>query len=330
MIMFNCDDWILEHQNPMVSLKKWQTTVDLIAKLYDAPAAYIIQYTSKGFQVIIGNKGFSTPYQARCKFYKQDDLFNATVVDSCGPLYVNNAANNPHWKQDTLVQQHRVNSYLGVPVYWPDGSAFGTICVLDYAVTHYNTTFQELLWQFRDLLEADLLLNNQFRQLLELSTKDDLSHLLNRRGFFLQAEKHLRLAQRLSQSIGILYLDLDNLKTINDKYGHRIGDKAICALSSAVQGVLRDSDVAGRIGGDEFVVVMMTQNEQALNKLSERIRTELNNQCVGELESLQLRVSIGSGLFKPTDNRSIDRMVSEVDSFMYQDKQTHMKELGTG
>lgn len=329
--MFNRDEWILEQQNPMISLKKWQTTVDLVAKLYEAPAVYIIQSTSKGYQVVIGNQNANNPYRSGELFAKDMKMFSAQVIKNAGPLYVNHATNMPEWQDNPLVKSHRVNSFLGVPIYWPDGSCFGTICVLDYAVTHYNRTFQELLWQFRDLVEGDLLLNSQFLQLLELSTKDELTRLLNRRGFFIQAEKHVRLAQRLGQSVGVMYLDLDNLKQINDQQGHRLGDKAISALAAAIHNVLRDSDVAGRIGGDEFVVVMMTADAQALPKMGARIRAELKNLCVGELQDMELSVSIGTRLFPVNELTGIDRMVSMVDERMYEDKNhNHGTHAGAG
>jgi len=319
--MFNRDEWILEQQNPMISLKKWQTTVDLVAKLYESPAVFIMQATSQGYQVVVGSSSPTNPCKSGDKFPKDACLFCTEVIKNAGPLYLNHATSMPEWQGNLLVKESRVNSFLGVPIYWPDGSCFGTIAVLDFAVTHYNRTFQELLWQFRDLVEGDLLLNSQFLQLLELSTKDDLSRLLNRRGFFIQAEKHVRLAQRLGHSVGILYLDLDNLKQINDQFGHRLGDRAITALASAVHNVLRDSDVAGRVGGDEFVVVMMTADDQALPKTAARIRAELKNLCIGELQHLNLNVSIGSHLFPASELTGIDRMVSIVDERMYEDKQ---------
>lgn len=318
--MFNRDEWILEQQNPMISLKKWQTTVDLVAKLYESPGVVIVQATSNGFQVVISSSGTTNPCKAGDTYGMDTHLFCTDVIQLAGPLYVNHATSMPEWQDSPLVTEKRVNSFLGVPIYWPDGSTFGIIGVLDFAVTHYNRTYQELLWQFRDLVEGDLLLNSQFLQLLELSTKDELSRLLNRRGFFIQAEKHVRLAQRLGQNVGILYLDLDKLKLINDQHGHRLGDKAITALASAIHNVLRDSDVAGRIGGDEFVVVMMTPDEEALPKTAARIRAELRNLCNGELGGIQLSVSIGAQLFDVKDLTSIDRMVSLVDERMYEDK----------
>lgn len=328
--MFNRDEWILEQQNPMISTRKWQTTVDLIAKLYEAPAAYIIQHTSRGMQVVISSSNPTNPYEAGKIFPPSDFIFSQHVVETGTLHYVNHATHDKHWQNNPIVREYNVNSYLGVPIFWPDGSCFGAICVIDFAVTHYNQAYLDLIGQFRDLVEADLTVNNQFLQLLELSTKDEMSRLLNRRGFFLQAEKHVKLAKRLHQNVGVMYLDLDDLKHINDQRGHRIGDKAICALSAAIHNVLRESDVAGRIGGDEFVVVMLAQDHQALRKLADRIRKELLDLCVGELEGVPLSASIGTKLFRSEELSSIDKMVSEVDAIMYQEKHEHHAQVDAG
>lgn len=318
--MFNHDEWILEQQNPMISLKKWQTTIDLMARLYEAPAAYVNQSTSRGMQVIVASSNAANPYCAGTHFPHDQNLFCSKVIQDCSLFYENHATNNSRWANNPQVQQDQFNSYLGVPIYWSNGAPFGTICVLDFAVTHYNKNFLELIWQFRDLVEADLMLNSQFLQLLELSTRDDLSRLLNRRGFFSQADKQVRLATRLKQNIGVLYLDLDNLKQINDHHGHRLGDQAIAALATAIRNVIRESDVAGRIGGDEFVIVVMADSHDALTRLAQRVREELKNQATGELAPLELSVSIGCQLFTHPHLPSIDKMVSEVDSCMYDDK----------
>src|SRR5690606_6174113 len=103
---------------------------------------------------------------------------------------------------------------------------------------------------------------------------------------------------------------------------------SIAALATAIRKVIRESDVAGRIGGDEFVIVMLAEEEDSLAKLASRIRQELDNLCQGELESLQLSVSIGSRLFRHPHISSIDKMVSEVDQRMYEDKLARHRAVG--
>lgn len=310
--MTNQDEWILDQQIPMISLKKWQSTINLIAKLYESPAAYVLQHTSNGFQIVISSNARSL-FSAGQWFSHQEDLFSKKVVETCGQLYVNNARHRHEWRDNPLIIERGINSYLGIPVYWSDGTTFGVICVVDYASTHYSKLYLELLWQFRDIIEADLMLNNQFLQLLELSNRDDLSRLSNRHGFFAQADKHVQLAQRLNQSIGLLYLNIENLKQINQEHGHRIGDKAIRALASCIKAILRNSDIAGRIGGNEFVILLVAQKENALLTLSRRIQQELTQFQTDELASIPMTINIYSGFYPAKAITRIDRMITDVE-----------------
>ncbi len=326
--MNNRDEWILSYQNPMISRKKWQTTIDFIAKLYEAPVACLVQATSQGIQVVIRSQNHETPFSAGEKFPRGQDSFFEHAIHANQKLYVNQATHDAEWKKTDLVQSGGINSFLGVPLCWPDGSTFGALCIMDFAITHYSDMYLGLTEQFRDMIEADLLLNNQFLQLLDLSTRDDLSHLLNRQGFFLQAEKHIHLAQRLDQSVGLLATDLDNLRSINENFGHRIGDKAIAALGTSIFNVLRESDVAGRIDGDEFVVVALAQTQEGMTTLSQRIRTELKNHITGELANVPISVSIGVKVYKSTEITQIDEMVSCASAHLQQEKQPVKQRLG--
>ncbi len=328
--MFNRDEWILEQQNPMISKKKWQTTVNLIAKLYEAPMVYVIQKTSRGLKIVISSNTPVNPYQSGEEFQQYETMFSQQVIDSGEQLYINHASSAKDWKTNPVVKEHSVNSYLGVPIYWPDGSCFGAICVLDFAVTHYNKTYLELIWQFRDLVEADLLLATQFLQLLDLSTKDDLTGLLNRQSFYIQSEKQVRLAQRSMQNIGVLYLDMHEMKKVNDQHGHRIGDKAICALTTAIRTVLGENDLAGRVGGDEFAIVMLAPDQQTMAKQSAKIRSELAALCTGELENIKLHVSIAGRLFRPNELTGIDKMASELEEIMLEEKSSYHARSGSG
>lgn len=326
--MINRDEWILNHQNPMISRKKWQTTLDFIARLYEAPAACLLQATSAGIQVVIRSQNNNKPISEGERFARGEQNFFEQTLDSQQLMYVNQATHDPIWKETELVRDSSVNSYLGIPINWPDGSAFGVLCIFDFAITHYSKMFLGLTSQFRDMIEADLLLNNQFIQLLDLSTKDDLSQLLNRQGFFLQAEKHVHLAQRLDKSVGILSLDLDDLRHINEDHGHNAGDKAIAALGKAIHNVLRESDVAGRFDGDEFMIVALDQEASGLHALSERIRKEFNRLTQEELPQIPLSVSIASQSFVGGQITRADTMVSATSALRRESKYQEQRQLG--
>lgn len=326
--MINRDEWILNHQNPMISRKKWQTTLDFIARLYEAPAACLLQATSAGIQVVIRSQNNSKPLSEGDRFNRGEKSFLEQTLTSQQLLYVNQATHDPVWKETDLVRDNSINSFLGIPINWPDGSAFGLLCIFDFAITHYSKMFLGLTSQFRDMIEADLLLNNQFIQLLDLSTKDDLSQLLNRQGFFLQAEKHVHLAQRLDKSVGIMSLDLDDLRQVNETHGHHMGDKAISALGKAIGNVLRESDVAGRFDGDEFMIVALDQEANGLHALSERIRKEFQRLTSEEMAQIPLSISIASQSFSGDQIARVDMMVSATSAHRRENKFQDQRRLG--
>ena len=125
------------------------------------------------------------------------------------------------------------------------------------------------------------------RELRHLALTDDLTCLYNRRGFFAAATQLLRLAKRNSQSLVLLFCDFDDLKRINDTYGHREGDLALIRAADALEHSFRDADVVARIGGDEFVALALEASSQGQEVILRRIRE-------GSQESKCRRVSFST------------------------------------
>ena len=88
-----------------------------------------------------------------------------------------------------------------------------------------------------------------------LSLSDGLTGLYNRRGLFALGEHTMRSARRRAKGLGVIYVDVDGLKDINDRFGHAQGDEALRAVADVIRASIRESDVVGRVGGDEFVVL---------------------------------------------------------------------------
>jgi diguanylate cyclase (GGDEF)-like protein len=157
------------------------------------------------------------------------------------------------------------------------------------------------------------------RELRSLALTDDLTGLFNRRGFLASATHHLRLARRNDQALLLFFADVDNLKEINDSYGHREGDLAIVRTSDALQQTFRDSDILARLSGDEFAVLAAeasSQNEDAI-----RTRLEHNLQKSSDPESpYALSISIGVARFDPNHPASLAELMGEADRAMYDQK----------
>ncbi|MFC2105431.1 GGDEF domain-containing protein [Candidatus Bipolaricaulota bacterium] len=184
-------------------------------------------------------------------------------------------------------------------------------------------------------LEGNLLLHavrfanlrHAFRnELEELSLRDSLTGLYNRRGFDLLANQSLRLAKRNGRDSVLLLADMDNLKGINDTLGHTQGDLALQAAARAFITALRDSDIVARIGGDEFVALAVEATPPGIDPLLARLREQLDLEDVKLDMSLPLSLSIGVAPFDPQAAPSLNELIVAADRDMYDKKQKHREE----
>jgi diguanylate cyclase (GGDEF)-like protein len=130
--------------------------------------------------------------------------------------------------------------------------------------------------------------------LRSLSLIDDLTGLYNRRGFSELGEQQLRVARRTGRAVLLVFLDVDDLKTINDTLGHQVGDQALGRVADLLKETFRQSDILARIGGDEFAVMALEASEDNQDQLIQRLRTriaEVND--VGGVP-YELSVSVGA------------------------------------
>jgi diguanylate cyclase (GGDEF)-like protein len=164
------------------------------------------------------------------------------------------------------------------------------------------------------------------RELRHLALTDDLTCLYNRRGFFASATQQLKLARRNGQSMLLFFCDLDNLKNINDSFGHREGDRALVRTADALEAVFRDSDVMARLGGDEFAVLALEasgRNEESILHRVEKTIRKTN----AEESRYNLSLSIGVARFNPMDNTALADLMADADRAMYEKKRSTNKQL---
>lgn len=162
------------------------------------------------------------------------------------------------------------------------------------------------------------------RELRYLALTDDLTCLYNRRGFFAAAAQQLKLAARNSQSLLLLYCDVDNLKLINDSFGHQEGDLALIRSADALEHAFRDSDILARLGGDEFVVLAAESSAQTREVLLHRLEKSLKKSRASE-SRYDLSLSVGVARFDPKHAVSLGELMAQADAAMYEQKRTHRK-----
>lgn len=162
------------------------------------------------------------------------------------------------------------------------------------------------------------------RELRHLALTDDLTSLYNRRGFFAAGTQLLKLASRNSQGLLFLFCDLDDLKSINDSFGHREGDLALIRSADALERSFRGADIVARIGGDEFVVLALENAAQNHELLLRRLAKNLKKANVGESRYL-LSFSVGAARFDPKHPVSLGELMLQADKAMYEQKRKRQK-----
>jgi diguanylate cyclase (GGDEF)-like protein len=154
-----------------------------------------------------------------------------------------------------------------------------------------------------------------------LSETDDLTGLFNTRGFAIAANRLFGQALRYDRPASVLMIDSDNLKRVNDAYGHDAGNRLLRQLANAIQAELRASDVPARYGGDEFIVLLPETPPKGALDVAERIRTAISGAALAlEGKSVDCSVSVGVACF-PEDGRSLDALAARADRALYHAKQ---------
>ncbi len=157
-------------------------------------------------------------------------------------------------------------------------------------------------------------------QMETMATTDALTGLHNRRAFSALFAERLLRAERYGRKCSVIMCDIDHFKTVNDTYGHPTGDMVLKTVSRLLQSEARKTDAVGRLGGEEFAIVMEETDSRAAKQTAERIRERVQKEVMlCELGKLQVTLSLGIATF-PDDGNSLDLLISRADEALYRAK----------
>lgn len=167
------------------------------------------------------------------------------------------------------------------------------------------------------------------KELATQSVKDPLTGAFNRRGFNQTVTPLAYMAQRQGNFVGILMIDADNFKVINDRYGHQTGDEVLKFISDTAQGHIRHSDVVGRYGGEEFVVFLSNVEPDKLYDVADKIRRNIEN---GLRFDFPVTVSIGAAQKKISKDveSELHALIKSADDLLYSAKKTGKNKVVIG
>ncbi|HSC29910.1 MAG TPA: sensor domain-containing diguanylate cyclase [Vicinamibacterales bacterium] len=167
----------------------------------------------------------------------------------------------------------------------------------------------------------DVTARNRMQEALgNLALVDDLTGVYNRRGFTTLAESHLLLARRRKRELLLIFADVDDLKIINDRYGHAAGDQVLVDAAAVLRKTYRTADIIARLGGDEFTAFPLEAETGAASALLARLGESVDRHNRENPRPYALSLSVGIGRFDPQRCQSIQQLLAEADVELYRRK----------
>ncbi len=258
-----------------------------------------------------------------CWIYRSDAAGTLTLASEC--------ANEPAPAAERLTPIERTfeeiqaddagGRLFAIPAFYRDRRN-GIICIARADRRGLSDDERDLLIGVADQLGIALQQIEAQETLLALSRTDELTGLLNRRAFVVEAEAGIARARRTKTPCALLYVDLDNFKAVNDQRGHSAGDAALKALAALLLANVRSRDYVGRLGGDEFAVWLDQADTQAAGRKAHTL-TQEGRALARFSEGLAkpLSTSIGVAVFDPASDETLDDLFARADAAMYAAKQ---------
>ncbi len=242
------------------------------------------------------------------------DAFSHKVVETGKMLHVPDALTDRHFSTHPMVRgEDGVRFYFGLPVRSADGQIVGTLAVLDRTPRHVQPHQIDALKNMARVLTDHLALR-------KLAVSDGLTGVLTRRAFETEGQRLAALCSRHRHALSLICFDLDHFKAINDTYGHQAGDKVLTEVAAACQSLLRESDLFGRVGGEEFGVLLPETSRRGALLVAEKIR-----RAVSELrftfEGKVVGVTASFGVARDRNRRhDLSKLMGWADAAMYRAK----------
>ena len=257
------------------------------------------------YQEKINNK------QIKCKSFKPGEGVAGMVFQTSKPIILNQTKGDDKFIEAESSFAHSI-ACIPMVVY---NEVIGVINVTNkHKGVHFTEVDVEMLKAISDQA-AVAISKAQFR---EMAVTDFLTGLYIRRYFMVKLQDELHRAERYSKVLSVAMADIDRFKTINDTYGHTIGDKVLKAASNFLQQNLRQADVIARYGGEEFVIFFPETDKKSASILAERLRVGFSKIKLDGLPNLSISIGIAS---YPEDGKDIENLIHNADAAMYTAKQ---------
>lgn len=219
--------------------------------------------------------------------------FCTHMIATSGPMLVTDVRDDPRFHDSPLVTgAPHIVSYVGAPLVSRDGYNLGSLCALDRVPPTYTAAQVDMLIKFSALVVDAF-------ELRQIASRDHLTGALSRRALIGEAARAIARHSRDGERCTLLLFDLDHFKSVNDRYGHAAGDTVLEAVTACCSTLLRANDVIGRVGGEEFAVLLPGLDTAMSSAIAERFRSAIA--AMAFTFDADLRVTASFGVAPLTD-----------------------------
>ncbi|MBA5983167.1 MULTISPECIES: sensor domain-containing diguanylate cyclase [Pseudomonas] len=280
----------------------------LAKRLFNVPIALVtlVDKDRQWFKSCVGLDVNETP---------RDVSFCGHAILQDELLLVPDAKQDKRFHDNPLVTgEPNIRFYAGYPLTVPNGNKMGTLCLIDTKPRELDDEERGLLRDLAGMAEQELMA-------VQMANMDELTLLSNRRGFKALAQYALEACKHRDKPATLLFFDLNDFKHINDHYGHAEGDSALKTFADVLRIAFRESDVVGRLGGDEFVALLTGSSHVETTAIMARLKDILDERNTMLQRGYDIRFSVGQIEYDPQRHDTVDRLLADADSAMYEHKQ---------
>jgi diguanylate cyclase (GGDEF)-like protein len=213
-----------------------------------------------------------------------------------------------------------INPQLEQP-YSPSAVATGVLAMVYFAVSFHAYVDRSMSY-FKRMRDYNM-------RLQDLASHDPLTRVFNAGAYYRACDQQIHASRRVNQSFAVLFIDLDHFKSINDTYGHAVGDDVLRAVAQTLQTAVRRSDIVGRIGGEEFSVFLPNTQVQGAQQLAETLRLAIESIHI-EVDGVRLKITASIGVaVKRFDQETMQAIQQHADQAMYEAKRGGRNRVST-
>ncbi len=242
------------------------------------------------------------------------------IIETGQTLVIPHTVESPLWMQ--LNDGCWIQSYMGAPINIK-GEIVGFLNLDSVTPNFYTPQHAKRLQAFLNQAATAIENARLYREVQQLAIMDELTGLYNRRGLLAAGEKEIERSRRYHHNLSILFMDVDHFKQFNDTYSYAVGDRALRHVADALRHILREMDIIGRYGGDEFVVLLPNTFTNDARLIATRIQAHLNENPL-QVRQGNLPVNVSIGIYDlPNQDTPLLSLLETAGQIMHQAKQNY-------